>query len=234
MQTALNLRLDIKRLSQGQFEGYGSTFGNVDKGGDVVVQGAFAQTLADHKAGGTMPAMFWMHRPDQVPGAWLDMREDEDGLYVKGQLAETSLGGEMRALLEMKAVRGLSIGYRTIESDFTRSGERLLKQVDLVEVSIVSLAMNPLAAVNAVKARLSSNGEYVPTEREFEGTLRDAGLSRQVARHICAKIFDESAPGGMPGGSGLREADSIDSDVTEALSKMHGLLDRIGAAALKR
>ena len=82
----------------------------------------------------------------------------------------------MQSLLKMKAVRGLSIGYRTVDSDFTRDGVRQLKQVDLWEVSLVSLAMNPLAKVEAVKSRLSDIGEYVPTEREFEKILRDAGL----------------------------------------------------------
>lgn len=191
MNATLNFGLELKALAGREFEGHGSVFGNMDHGGDVVVQGAFKRSLAAHKKAGTMPSMFWMHKPDHVAGVWHAMREDEKGLHVRGELAATPLGDEMHALLKLKAVSGLSIGYQTVESDFSRDGARLLKELNLVEVSIVSLAMNPLAKVEAVKSSLSRTGEYVPSEREFEKLLRDAGISRKAARHICAKVFDD-------------------------------------------
>lgn len=202
----ISVGLDIKALNRREFEGHGSIFGNIDLGGDVVMSGAFKRTLAEHKAAGTLPAMFWMHQPDQVAGVWKEMYEDERGLFVKGELADTQLGNEMRTLLQMKAVRGLSIGYRTVESDFGKDGVRLLKDVDLWEVSIVSLAMNPLAQVEAAKSRLSAEGEYVPPaeqteeiirealadgKKQFERSLRDAGYSRKLAQTIIARYFDK-------------------------------------------
>jgi hypothetical protein len=234
--TTLSFGLEIKALSDRQFEGHGSVFGNVDLGGDVVVPGAFKRSLAAHKAASTMPAMFWMHKPDQVAGAWLDMREDAKGLYVRGELADTVLGNEMRTLLGMKAVRGLSIGFRTKDFDFDRDGNRLLKEIDLWEVSIVSMAMNPLAKVEAAKARLSDLGEYVPTEREFERSLRDAGYSRAVARHLASKVFDDEPSGGMPLSPRRWDAGTVESEdeATELLKAINGLTDRIGADALNR
>ena len=235
MTATLNLALELKTLSDREFEGHGSVFGNVDLGGDIVLPGAFARSLAKHRSEGTMPALFWMHRPDMVPGAWSAIEEDDKGLYVRGQLADTTLGNEMRALLAMKAVRGLSIGYRTLDSGWDEDGHRLLKEVDLWEVSIVSLAMNPLARIAQAKARLSPTGEYVPTEREFERTLRDAGLSRSVARHVCAKVYDTEGSRGMREEPRRWEAGAVDDpDATELLKSMHRLTDRMGAAALTR
>src|SRR6185312_7368346 len=154
MTDTLALRLDVKALGAREFEGHGSVFKNVDLGGDVVMPGAFAKSLAQHRSDGMMPPMFWMHDPSQVPGKWLDMGEDEKGLSVRGELVDTPLGNEIRTLLQKNAVRGLSIGYVPTEVDYDKDGNRLLKQIDLWEVSVVSLAMNPFARVDAVKSRL--------------------------------------------------------------------------------
>lgn len=184
-QQHLNFQLELKQIGEKEFEGHGSIFHNVDLGGDVVVPGAFKRSLARHKAAGTLPQMFWMHKADMVPGAWKEMHEDEKGLFVRGELADTQLGNEIHTLLKMKAVRGLSIGYQTIDSDYDKDGNKLLKEVDLWEVSPVSLAMNPLAKVEFVKSRLSRDGEYVPDVRELEAIFRDGGLSQKQAVTAC-------------------------------------------------
>nr|NIS40236.1 HK97 family phage prohead protease [Desulfuromonadales bacterium] len=66
----LTFPFEVKQIGEREFEGYGSTFGNVDLGDDIVVRGAFKRTLAEHRKAGTMPLMFWMHDPRQVPGVW--------------------------------------------------------------------------------------------------------------------------------------------------------------------
>lgn len=192
MKPTLTVSLEVKSLNSREFEGYGSFFGNEDLGGDVVMRGAFAKTLSDYRAKGRLPLMFWMHDPSRVPGKWLDMAEDDTGLYVKGEFAKTPLGDEVRELLKMEAVRGLSIGYQTVDSDWRDDGTRLLKEIDLWEVSPVSIPMNPLAEVTHAKAQLSSAGEYVPTVREFERVLRDVGCSQKVAKTILSKVYGEA------------------------------------------
>jgi HK97 family phage prohead protease len=198
MKPTLSVPLEIKSLSNREFEGHGSVFKNVDLGGDIVMPGAFKRTLAEHRKANSLPAMFWMHDPARVAGKWLDMSEDKNGLYVKGVLADTDLGNEIHTLLKMDAVRGLSIGYVTRDQDYDKSGNRLIKDADLWEVSVVSLPMNPLAQVAHVKSRMSAAGEYVPTEREFERYLRDVGCSKTIARKLISKIFDDEEAGGMP------------------------------------
>jgi HK97 family phage prohead protease len=219
MKPTLTIPLEIKSLSDREFEGHGSVFKNLDLGGDIVLPGAFKRSLSS----GSMPAMFWMHDPSRVPGKWLDMHEDKKGLAVKGVLADTELGNEIRTLLKMDAVRGLSIGYVTRDQDFDKDGNRLIKEVDLMEVSVVSMPMNPLAQVAHVKSRMSVACEYVPTKREFEHILRDAGCSQKTAKVIVSKIFNE--PDETPG--------EIEETNDEAAKAALALLDKIRAASLK-
>lgn len=233
MQTShLDLPFELKALSSNEIEGHGSVFGNVDLGGDIVMPGAFQRSLAKHRADGTVPQMFWMHQMDRVPGKWTEIQEDERGLYVKGTLADTELGREMRTLAKMSAVRGLSIGYVTEDMDFDRDGNRLLKQIDLWEVSLVSLAMNPQARIEGTKSRLSHQGEYVPTRREFESLLRKAKCSKSVARRIVACVYDDDTFSG--GTLETRwDAGDVDQDATEALKAIEELEASLCAGALQ-
>ena len=125
------------------------------------------------------------------------MSEDRRGLAVKGELADTQLGNEMRTLLKMHAVRGLSIGFRTLDSEWVDDEEngvhRVLKEIDLVEVSLVSMAANPLAQVSAVKSRLTSDGTYVPSSKETESMLRKGGFSKAAARDMVSKMLGSGA-----------------------------------------
>lgn len=146
------LEFEVKALNDRQFEGHAAIFGNVDQGGDIVFPGAFTRSLTEHKRAGSTVPMFFQHDPARVPGVWRAVEEDAKGLHVIGELVDTELGNEMRTLLQAKALTGLSIGYRSVIADFDRDGHRLLKELELWEVSLVSLAMNPLARVAAVKA----------------------------------------------------------------------------------
>lgn len=201
-----NTTLELKQLEERQFEGYGSVFNNLDLQDDIIVPGAFKRSLATHKKEGTTPQMFWMHAWDQVPGKWLDMAEDDYGLKVKGELLPTTLGKDMHVLLTNDAVRGLSIGFRIMDYDFDDDGVRIIKEIDLWEVSLVSLAANPLAQVASAKAaRLSDTGEWVPRPKDFEKFLREVGgYSRDVAKGITAKVFggDGGKPDTAAAGSG--------------------------------
>lgn len=204
MTQNLTVGFEIKALSAREFEGYGAIFKNVDLGGDVILPGAFKKSL---DAMERLPPMFWMHRPAEVPGKWTKMAEDKKGLFVKGELADTQLGNEVRTLLKMEAVSGLSIGYIPEVTEYSDDGHRLLKEVELVETSIVSLPMNPLARVEAVKTRLSAAGEYVPTPRELENEFRRMGCSKSISRRLVSLIVDEEAGGTLAEsqrGSGVR------------------------------
>lgn len=131
-------------------EGYASVFGVADRGGDVVLPGAYAASLRRMAAAGGRVAMLWQHDPAQPIGLWEEVREDAHGLWVKGRLlTELERGREAAALLAAGALDGLSIGYRTVRAERAK-GRRLLAEVDLWEVSLVTFPMLPEARV-AVK-----------------------------------------------------------------------------------
>jgi hypothetical protein len=134
---------------------------------------------------------------------------------VKGILADTPLGNEIRTLLKMDAVKGLSIGYRTIKDSFNKAGQRLLKELELWEVSVVSLPMNPLAQVAHAKSQLSAAGEYVPTAREFEHALRDVGCSQKTAKRIISKVYEDEERDVVES-----EPENESRDVLDALEKI--------------
>ena len=233
--------LQIKSLNDREFEGYGSIFGNVDMGGDVVAPGAFTKSLKRYQKEGAMPLMFWAHDPAQVPGAWTEMSEDSRGLYVKGTLADTQLGNEVRTLLGMKAVRGLSIGFSLSPNgvDYDDDGTRVIKSAELWEVSVVSLPMNPRATVTMAKARLSAAGEYVPTtqelsavKRELESWFRSRGFSKAAAVTYASMAFRDD--GVNP--EALADDGASPEEVKEdALAgRLEGVADAMLAALLTR
>lgn len=181
------VRLEQRAIGDaGTIEGYGSVFNVVDDWGDIIAPGAFAATLAAHKAAGTMPAMLWQHEDDEPIGIWTDMVEDARGLRVKGQLCmEIDEGKKAHALLKMGALDGLSIGFIARKWSWDdKTGVRTLHEVDLWEVSPVTFPANGLARVDGVKSAPPS----INTIRDAERALRDAGLSAEHAKALVASV----------------------------------------------
>jgi HK97 family phage prohead protease len=185
--------LETKAVGEaGEFEGYASTFGNVDQGGDVVEPGAFIESIVQAKKDGRTIPMLWQHDQREPIGVWKDISEDAKGLYVKGQLLIEfdPLAKRAHGLLKAKALGGMSFGYGIpaggAEPDDKRRGVTRLKKIDLREISLVTMPMNILARVTGVKA-INDAGK-LPTVREFEEFLRDAGgFSKTLAAAIAGK-----------------------------------------------
>ena len=178
---------EIKAVNaDGTVEGYGSVFGVRDNYDDVISKGAFVQSLKDHKAAGTMPAMLWQHDADKPIGIWTEMSEDEKGLRIKGQLAmETVKGKEAHALLKMGALNGLSIGFMSKEWAYDRDTEvRTLTAIDLWEVSLVTFPANEKARVTNVKS-----ADEMATPKDAEKALRDAGFSKSDATAFVSRVM---------------------------------------------
>ena len=134
-------------LSDGTvIEGYASLFGQTDQGGDVVVAGAYAKSLSALAARGGKVRMLWQHDPARPIGVWEEIREDTRGLWVKGRLLpEVAQAREAAALIAAGALDGLSIGFRTVEAARDQKGRRLLTEIELWEVSLVTFPMLPAA-----------------------------------------------------------------------------------------
>ena len=188
MQTKrLDVGFELKAIgADGTVEGYGSVFGVRDNYDDVIAKGAFIQSLKDHKAAGTMPAMLWQHDADKPIGVWTEMVEDEKGLRIKGQLAlETVKGKEAHALLKMGALNGLSIGFMSKEWAYDSETEvRTLTAIDLWEVSLVTFPANEKARVTNVKS-----ADELQAPKDAEKVLRDAGFSKSDATAFVSRVM---------------------------------------------
>ncbi len=136
---------------EGVFEGYASLFGVADLGKDVVMPGAFADSLSRRTTGGVR--MLWQHDPAEPIGRWLAASEDRTGLKVRGRLnLSVKRARELHALLQDGAIDGLSIGFRVERARAERpTGLRRLEKIDLWEISLVTFPMLPGARVGTVK-----------------------------------------------------------------------------------
>lgn len=179
----------IKALNEtGEFEGYASIFGEMDQGRDIVLSGAFRNSLIKRPA--DRIKMLWQHDRDKIIGRWMEIREDNRGLYVKGKLIlGIEKGREAHELMMAGALDGMSIGYRTVVDEYDRDTEtRRLKEVDLREVSLVTFPMLESATVALVK------GDDLPTEREVEDWLKGAGFSSKQAKVIISQGYKALRP----------------------------------------
>lgn len=154
LKFGLPVRVEAVKAAGDAWEvsGYASTFGNTDLGNDVVMPGAFDRTLAD----GHSVKFLHSHDPRLVLGKPTTLKSDKKGLFGTFKLSKTQLGADTHELLKDGALDSFSIGYMAREYDFTDSGEvRQLTDIELLEVSVVAMPMNPLATVTNVKDFLS-------------------------------------------------------------------------------
>lgn len=211
--------LSIKSMDDetGEFEGYGSTFGgDPDSYGDIVMEGAYRDSLAEHKQRGTMPKLFWHHDPRQPIGKWIDAKEDAYGLLMRGRLnMRVQQGREAYELLKGGDIDGLSIGYRIRKHTEDKDrGVWFLEKLDLFEVSVVSIGANRNATVDlaSVKAerdlieRLKAGDRL--TEREFEQMLKGTlGLSNsQAERAVRVHLKGQGEPAEAASGADFASA----------------------------
>jgi HK97 family phage prohead protease len=185
------LGLDVKAVGDdGTIEGYASAWNVVDSYREAVMPGAFKLSLANAKRDKRTIKMLYQHDTYAPIGVWDELAEDSTGLRVKGRLLKdvSPKAAETYGLIREGALDELSIGYREIETkkDPAQPGVLLLKVLDLREVSVVTFgALGRAAHIDTVKSILE--GGDLPTVREFEGILRDAGFSKSLAAAIAAK-----------------------------------------------
>ena len=199
----------------GRIQGYGSVFGNVDYGYDRIERGAFKDWIKN-AFDGELP-MLWQHSDDDPVGIWDDISENRNGLVMSGQLNLSKESGQpdvptawkALSLAKQGAVKGLSIGYQPIDYHFEEE-VRVLEKIDLMETSMVTFPMNPLARVTAIK---------YATNRDFVQMLREnLGLSREAAEALRA--------------GGLKELRRVVGSLQEGIEDESGSLQEGGLSDL--
>lgn len=181
--------LEFKALGgERTFSCYGNVKGNIDHALDRVVDGAYRDSIAAHKAAGTMPKFFWMHNPWDTPvGVWTAMEEDSKGLYLEGKFSNTPKGNELYELYKDNALDSFSIGYRVNDEKWNSSlGCNDLIKVDIREISAVTFACNEESRLVEIKSKLGEG--KVLTKAELRALLESvpAGLSKRQIERITA------------------------------------------------
>jgi HK97 family phage prohead protease len=162
-------------------------FGEIDQARDMVMRGAFAQTLATRNI--RRVPMLFQHDPSEPVGVWLELREDHRGLFARGRLIpEVARGRELLSLLRAGAVDWLSIGFRTWKARIDpRSRIRCLLAVDLWEISIVTFPLLAGARVRAVKQATSkATLSHARTRAEREWGVVAEGAQSKLQGHTSA------------------------------------------------
>jgi HK97 family phage prohead protease len=197
--------LQIKAMDDtGMFEGYASVFGVQDSDGDVIMKGAFKNTIVKSKETGRMPKMLLQHDIRNLVGKYTDIQEDENGLFVKGRIImETQQGRETFALLKEGILDAMSVGFNIPPGGaFGMNHGLMIEEVDLMEISLVTFGANPEAMITSVKSI-----------KDFERLLRDAGYSRKEATAIASHGYKAAS-------------DQSDSEA-EALEATRNLLNKL-------
>lgn len=182
---------EVKAITEDEdyffFEGYASTFGDIDLGNDEVQRGAFADDVKAKMAvpgEAKLPAL-WQHEHDEPVGAFSVLQEDRVGLFVKGRMpkADTFVSGRVVPQMRVGSVKAMSIGYTVVEWAM-RDGVRLLEKLKLWEISLVTTPMNPKAVITGLKSNAAFHDLPVaPRDQEWDA---EAAMAR-------VKSFLESA-----------------------------------------
>jgi len=168
------------------FSGLASTFGGEpDAYGDIVMHGAFTETLQKGGRNKRGIAMLYQHDSAKPIGRWEKLVETELGLHVEGRLnLEKQMCKDILSDLKFGSIGGMSIGFNCQEDDMeVKNGVRYLKKINLWEISLVTFPANVDATVSLVKSIQSAK-----TTRDLEAILRDANIPISAAKYIANQM----------------------------------------------
>jgi len=209
----INFPLEVRSFDggSGEFNGYASVFNKIDSHGTAISNGAFHNSLEKWKKNKRFPPLLWQHQTDEPVGIFLDIKEDQYGLKVSGQLLINDDPLAKRAYAHLKAgsINGLSIGFITLDQEYKSSLDiEVIREVDLLEISLVTFPSNELATVTDIRTCLSQGQQ--PKPKELERVLRDVGFSRSQAKAFMANGYK---------GFSQRDADKnqVDSEVSNLI-----------------
>ena len=174
-------------------EGYGAYFGNRDSYGDIIAPGAFSAFLASEDA--QRVKLCWQHDFDDVLGVIEEMREDERGLWFRAMISNTTLGKDAATLIEDGALNEFSIGYTAKAAEFPQDGsaERVLTEIYLYEISLVSRAANPKATLEGVERKQDETTTTTnQNNEEMEKEIQEKLDAMNAEQKNLVQRFDEA------------------------------------------
>ena len=203
--------------AKGSFEGYASVFNNIDSYGDMILPGAFEETIAKRDQ---VPMLFnhWM---DNLIGKATSLKEDDIGLKFNGRLTPgATMANDVYQHMKAGALDGVSIGYRVQPGGADMDGKiRTLSRVDLMEISMVISPANKSARANLGSLKGDFDPDEMKSLADVEAFLRDAGMSRVEAKAFVAKVRAIN-PCVMQDGTTATDAAKSEQEETVALATM--------------
>ena len=201
----------IGELKEGIVSGYASKFGNVDSDGDIIAKGAYEKTLSDR---GDRIAFLWQHDIHQPLGKPQAMREDLKGLFVEAKISDTSLGRDVKTMIEDEVIKEFSVGFVPVVQEYNKETDiNTIKEIKLFEFSLVTIAANPEAVVTGMK------GEFKPID-EIDRVIRlvkklDSDQAKNIIEFELLKLAEylkgplRSTPEPSVDTQGLKELDEL-------------------------
>jgi len=215
-------------LAKGMFEGHASIFHIPDDGRppDIMLPGAFAKTIMEWgPKGANRIKILALHRTDWLPiGRPLELAEDEQGLFFRGKVSDTSLGRDVLTLMQDEVITEMSIGFDIIKYEIDKNvGVRRLQEVKLWEISPVTWAMHPNARIAAVKDLLSACCE------DREELLADPEILKSI-QALLSTVKPETPPSSTS--TGTAAAPAYDPDMVQSLKALTA--EVVAATELRR
>ncbi len=195
-------------------EAYLTTWGNIDKVGDIIPKSALVDYVEEFNKGDIKLPMLYSHKTESLIGIWTSLEIDDYGLIGKGEIyTEVSLGADVRALLKRGALDSVSIGFKSSDWEYNEDGTRTFNKLELVETSVVLNPANSQAAVLQVKSE-DGTIDY----KSLKEVLRKSGLSNKQSEDVIHSVKDHWSV----------EPQSKSVDAGESLN-LGGLLDHINS-----
>lgn len=185
--------LKVKNEKERIFTCYGNVKGNIDHALDRTLDGAYTNSINEHKANGTMPKMFWNHQSWELPvGTWLDFKEDNVGLFLEGKMSTTQKGQDIFKLMQEEAIDSFSIGYQVIDEKWNVDDRcNDLIELKIMEVSPVNFACNELSTLQGIQKSLKSGEVLSKADLRHLLQFSQVGLSKRQIENITARYHCE-------------------------------------------
>ena len=209
--------LKLKSIAaDGTFQGYGSTYGNLDLVGDIVQAGAFNQAIQSQGSG--FP-LLWVHDQQQPLGI-AKISDSKAGLIVDGQmLMSDPNAARVHSFMKMGSVKGLSIGFGhpdPAKTSYDEDGNRILREIKLYELSLCPVPANPLAVVTSVKS-LAQVERFMETIRGKAPDAEMVGHLQRIHESVLALLDGVDDDGDCEDGECDPDFDDPDYPDDEAL-----------------
>lgn len=202
----------------GTIEGYFSTYEKTpDSYGDIIVDGAFTETLEKRKATGHPFPLCFNHDFDKIIGVVDSIEEKEHGPYMKGHFLDTELAQDVRKFIKSGAVYQFSFAYdvlserRPNEEEAKNGVTNVLEKLDLFEVSVVTVPANQNAVITEVKSETPETKAGRRNRKSDEDTIKEI---INLANSLLDTVDDE--PSEQEEGNN----EEVESNVNEASEEL--------------